>query len=952
MKNNNNQSHKNLCISSNNISRKIIKKIFSSEITPKSSKNSKQKNLGSPIINFGGIIKNNRKTKNNVKNMHINKSIENLKVLKINGIHNLPNCINTPMKVIKIVSSPSITTLNNTISINHNTINHNIKLDLFKNKGSIDCSSPVNENDESLASNNLLSEIINKYKNESMNRNNKLANHSQLNTNHLIIENNTNNHLMIPTKTYYGSPKNEKRKKGISYRMDDFQYNSFNKRGKLKNYLKKSFKEKYESKKISNCNENNNNNNLLFNKNNYTYYNKKKEKPKKSKNITHQKSNPLMKIKKNKYLSQSQISSNVSNIESKTISKNNIDFNKSCLRSFFINKKNVEKDTMNNSFLTKREKDKNNIKTNSIDIQKKEKENKKENENLSDEINNNLKELKDKLMIKIETLENEKNILNTKISELNEQNEQLNNIINEKEKIIQEKKDIYNNDKKKYEKTIKDNKFHINNLIKEIKDLKTTNTILNNKIINVNKEKVSLKNELNFKNNEYLELIVKKKDINNLLQKAKEKNEKINYENKRLNKENNELKNRINNYIKNIDEYKQINENYKNKFEEFEQKIEFLTKSNNDLMLDLEYKNQNIMDLNSEINNLNYLKYNYEEIKNEYPLTENNIQNSENTNDNIHNKIQKITNEINNNKYQKISEINLEYINNMNKNYICLTEIKSCSKNNRIISPDNYNLIKSFSINSNLKWFLFKKKTKINDNNNSFNNISNNKYNNYIWVANDSIKNINEFASPNNISKSIKNNSSKSARKEQNVLNINNNFIKLRNNQENLSDNKRSKKLIKSNTDTGFIGLSFINQDERETSNFLDDYCFEEILNDLGENEFKNNTKNYNIYNIHNNNNKIYFNTPKKYYPNNINNYSKSNTGNIIYKKENIKKYKKNNLKDTIDTLLTQITPTSNAMNTLTSILKQLGCLDDDIFKLIGNYNNTNKNDIDNKKNK
>ena len=63
-----------------------------------------------------------------------------------------------------------------------------------------------------------------------------------------------------------------------------------------------------------------------------------------------------------------------------------------------------------------------------------------------------------------------------------------------------------------------------------------TNTILNNKITSVNKEKVSLKNELNFKNNEYLELIVKKKDINNLLQKAKEKNEKINYENKRLNK--------------------------------------------------------------------------------------------------------------------------------------------------------------------------------------------------------------------------------------------------------------------------------------------------------------------------------------------------------------------------------------------------------------------------------
>ena len=54
--------------------------------------------------------------------------------------------------------------------------------------------------------------------------------------------------------------------------MDNFQYKSFNKRcGKLKNYLKKSFKEKIESKRISNYNEINNNNNTLSitkNKNN------------------------------------------------------------------------------------------------------------------------------------------------------------------------------------------------------------------------------------------------------------------------------------------------------------------------------------------------------------------------------------------------------------------------------------------------------------------------------------------------------------------------------------------------------------------------------------------------------------------------------------------------------------------------------------------------------------
>ncbi len=62
-----------------------------------------------------------------------------------------------------------------------------------------------------------------------------------------------------------------------------------------------------------------------------------------------------------------------------------------------------------------------------------------------------------------------------------------------------------------------------------------------------------------------------------------------------------------------------------------------------------------------------------------------------------------------------------------------------------------------------------------------------------------------------------------------------------------------------------------------------------------------------------------------------------------------MKKNKKNNLKENIDTLLTQITPTSNAINSLTSILKQLGCLDNDIYKLIGNYNNKNCNDNKNK---
>jgi hypothetical protein len=142
------------------------------------------------------------------------------------------------------------------------------------------------------------------------------------------------------------------------------------------------------------------------------------------------------------------------------------------------------------------------------------------------------------------------------------------------------------------------------------------------------------------------------------------------------------------------------------------------------------------------------------------------------------------------------------------------------------------------------------------------------------------------------------------------------------------------KKLLKSNTENGLIGLSFINKDEKEGSNFLDDNCFEDILKDLGDTE--NNTNNYNIYNIHNNNNKIYFNTPKRYYPNNINNYFKNN-------KDSYKKNKKSNLKETIDVLLTQISPNSKAIRAFKSILSELGCFDDEILSLFGNYNENKK---------
>ena len=181
-----NKRHKYFYISNNYTSARSRKKIYSSINTPKNSKNVIQKSKESPLINFGGILKSNSKSKNKIINQKKNKSIEkeNHKVLKIN---NIQNCINTPMKVIKVISSPSITTLNNTIYNNNNSINNNINKGMRKNKTSIDFSTQIIENEDSSFANKILFQLINTNKNK--NENNKRKN-NDYNNNYSIINNN------------------------------------------------------------------------------------------------------------------------------------------------------------------------------------------------------------------------------------------------------------------------------------------------------------------------------------------------------------------------------------------------------------------------------------------------------------------------------------------------------------------------------------------------------------------------------------------------------------------------------------------------------------------------------------------------------------------------------------------------------------------------------------------
>ena len=48
--------------------------------------------------------------------------------------------------------------------------------------------------------------------------------------------------------------------------------------------------------------------------------------------------------------------------------------------------------------------------------------------------------------------------------------------------------------------------------------------------------------------------------------------------------------------------------------------------------------------------------------------------------------------------------------------------------------------------------------------------------------------------------------------------------------------------------------------------------------------------------------------------------------------------YYNSNLKNCIDMLMIKVVPSENIRFLLASILRQLGCSDEDIYKLIGNY--------------
>jgi hypothetical protein len=331
-----------------------------------------------------------------------------------------------------------------------------------------------------------------------------------------------------------------------------------------------------------------------------------------------------------------------------------------------------------------------------------------------------------------------------------------------------------------------------------------------------------------------------------------------------------------------------------------------------------------------------------------------------------------------------------------------LDDDKKNGENNEVIlnedemelNPENYTIIKCTEVTSKLRWYLLKKKSKKNSssktNNNAFifthlksyfknsksyrhslNNYSSKNpelndacYEDFIWKPFKNQKEFSKFGelpisetreSWNKIEElngKIRKLEQKMIEKEKEyeILYINYNIL----NQKNKNYEEQDKliemidKLKKENTNLNNLltkykseindnfGLSFIDNNDFESSKFLDDKCFEDILSDLDKKDSEKNDKKVESSLMSDR-------TKSKKYNNN--NSRDKKIDNNKDKSRNFNKTREGlfntHLKDSINLLMNQVPMNQNAKSTLSSILLQLGCSDEDIYKLMGNYRGT-----------
>ena len=235
----------------------------------------------------------------------------------------------------------------------------------------------------------------------------------------------------------------------------------------------------------------------------------------------------------------------------------------------------------------------------------------------------------------------------------------------------------------------------------------------------------------------------------------------------------------------------------------------------------------------------------------------------------------------------------------------------------------NYDYVKCYQLTDKLRWYLIKKeeieeekeKTKINRYKNKYLNAD---YDSFVWLSEQNLKQLGiDDLRKYNVDKDIETSPEILEGKIKikfNFRNFNNqkdiNSDKLLETLEKLkNENKYLNKIIlKYKTETNMMDISNI-KDEIDDSLLTDDKCFEDLLDDLdtinnGNINNPNSNNVNNIYNIHNNNNnmKIYFGSGK-----NLNPFrATSNNKNINL----------NLIKDSIDSLMTQIKPSKTVKGT------------------------------------
>lgn len=430
----------------------------------------------------------------------------------------------------------------------------------------------------------------------------------------------------------------------------------------------------------------------------------------------------------------------------------------------------------------------------------------------------------------------------------------------------------------------------LNNFNKELKTLEETLSVIandnnesktNNMSNSINNLYKLIKDNLIVANlgNE----VTDKKIINNL-------NNKINL----LNEENNKIK-------KLFEKYKN-EEKIKRKF--FENQIFILSNKNNEnekikknelnKIKEMKIKMEEINNINNNFKNIN------KDLKDELKIKNEKINELQDIiNKKIKNNDNQLVNNINNNKLESI--YNNDEQNNLNNN------IDDCVKKN--INPENFSVIKVYQMTNKLKWILLKKNIKhvINYNNNFYENklsqnienkqtttINNNSkminkeidaynYNDFIWLPYKEEKDLSKFGDISLFIEKEKDYDNIILRLNQKIKIYENEIDKLK--IENYNLNSIIKHRIE---EKNFVGISFIEEDP-ESSRFIDDKGCEDILTVLDKN------KKGSIYNI--------------------------------------------KLKNNIDLFMKNISMSDKDLSLFSTIIKQMGCSDEDIIKLLGDKN-------------